>query len=185
MATKKQKTSIVLLVLVFALPVVLAKFALELDWFNKGATNKGTLLSPTLEAESLLLDAQRKWHLMYVLPENCELSCQNAIYAISQVKTAVGRESDRVNVLVITTEQSDDQAVASLATENTIEVLRKDAENVNNVFKDVGVDAIFISDTLHNVVLSYPVTQDKDQAIMDSRDILADLRKLLKLSRIG
>jgi hypothetical protein len=64
-------------------------------------------------------------------------------------------------------------------------VLNRSNKNVNEVFKNTNINAIFISDTLHNVVLRYPVTTDKEQAIMDSRDILADLKKLLQLSRIG
>ncbi len=43
----------------------------------------------------------------------------------------------------------------------------------------------FVADTLGNVILRYPLQTDKEQAILDSRDILSDMRKVLKLSRIG
>ena len=64
-------------------------------------------------------------------------------------------------------------------------VLKTEAKNVNNLFNQVGKNGIFIVDTLGNVVLKFDSTLEREQAIMDSRDILADLRKLLKLSRIG
>jgi hypothetical protein len=34
-------------------------------------------------------------------------------------------------------------------------------------------------------MLRYPLQEQQEQAVMHSRDILADLKKLLKLSRIG
>jgi hypothetical protein len=34
-------------------------------------------------------------------------------------------------------------------------------------------------------MLSYPLQIEQQQAVMSSRDLLADLKKLLKLSRIG
>ena len=40
-------------------------------------------------------------------------------------------------------------------------------------------------DTLNNAMLRYPTYEDKKAAVQSSRDILADVKKLLKLSRIG
>ncbi|MFC3122582.1 hypothetical protein [Agaribacter flavus] len=185
MKIQRHKMSIVMLVVVFVLPVVLAKLALDQDWFDKGSTNRGQLLQPTIDATALLQEAEKKWHFVYVLPAECQQECKNAIYAIGQVKAAVGRESSRVNAVFLATEHSDPDSVALLENSDGLELLHKDANDVNKVFKHADVNAIFIADTLNNLVLSYPSVANKDQAIMDSRDMLADLRKLLKLSRIG
>ncbi len=185
MKIKKHKLSIIMLVVVFVLPVVLAKVALDNSWFNEASTNRGRLLQPTIDAAPILKDAEKKWHFVYVLPESCEQNCENAIYAIGQVKAAVGREGERVDAVFLATESSDPNTVALLNSSSQLELLHKDISTVNKVFKDVDVNAIFIADTLNNIVLSYPSRSDKEQAIMDSRDMLADLRKLLKLSRIG
>lgn len=179
------KTVLILLLVVFVVPVIMAKFALEFDWFNKASTNRGQLLEPTIVADQLLQGAETKWHFLYVIPEVCEQACENAIYSVSQVKTAIGRESDRVNSIFIATANSDKTALQTVAEITDTQVLHKEQENVNEVFKDVDVNGIFIADTLNNIVLKFPTAVDKEQAIMDSRDMLSDMKKLLKLSRIG
>jgi hypothetical protein len=184
-SNKSNKTVLILLAVVFIVPVIMAKFALELDWFNKASTNRGELLDPTIEAQELLEGAEKKWHFLYVIPAVCDQACENAIYSVSQVKTAIGREVDRVNAVFIATEESDKNALAKIADINDTQVLQKAKQNVNKVFKDVPLNAIFIADTLNNIVLNYPTTADEEQTIMDSRDMLADMKKLLKLSRIG
>ncbi|MFC4698650.1 hypothetical protein ACFO4O_00565 [Glaciecola siphonariae] len=182
---KNNKMAFILLIVVFVVPVILAKIALEMDWFNKASTNRGELLDPTIEAAQLLQEAERKWHFLYVIPQVCDSACENAIYSVSQVKTAIGREAGRVNAVFIATEQSSQSALEKIASISDTQVLQKTKQNVNKVFKDVPVNAIFIADTLNNIVLKYPTTADQEQAIMDSRDMLADMKKLLKLSRIG
>ena len=58
------------MVAVFVLPVVLAKLALENDWFNKASTNKGALLEPTINLTTLLEDSSPTWRLLYVMPRS-------------------------------------------------------------------------------------------------------------------
>lgn len=179
------KMAFILLIVVFVVPVIMAKIALENDWFNKASTNRGELLTPTIEADELLQEADKKWHFLYIIPQQCDQACENAIYSVSQVKTAIGREADRVNAIFIATPESDQNALEKISNISDTQVLQKEQDNVNKVFKDVAVNAIFIADTLNNIVLKYPNTADAQQAIMDSRDMLADMKKLLKLSRIG
>jgi hypothetical protein len=181
----KNKRSLLLMIAIFVLPVILAYMALQFDWFNKASTNRGELLQPVLEASSLINDSEAKWHLLYVIPNTCDLACNNALYAVKQIFKATGKEADRVNAMFLYTESSSATAIKTVKEFGDALVLQKSDENVNEVFKNTDINAIFISDTLHNIVLRYPVTSDKQQAIMDSRDILADLKKLLKLSRIG
>jgi len=187
MQQKSKKITAVALILVFILPVIFAKLALENDWFDKGSTNKGQLLDPIIEAGDLFIieGEEPHWRLAYVVPTTCDEACENAIFSISQVRTAVGREMDRVDAVFIVTENSDLKAVTNLETNNYGKLLKTDINNVNNLFKQAGNNGIFLVDTLGNVVLKFNTTLERDQAIMDSRDILADLRKLLKLSRIG
>lgn len=179
------KRSLLIMVAVFVLPVILAYTALKFDWFNKAATNRGELIQPVIEASMLLEDSGANWHLLYIIPKVCDTACENALYSVQQIYVATGKESDRVQALFLFTENSAIDAVNKAKEIPGALVLQKEQIKLNNVFKNVGVDSIFISDTLHNVVLKYPVTADKQQTIMDSRDILADLKKLLKLSRIG
>ena len=184
--SKKNKKAFVLLILAFALPVILAKFALEYDWFNKAATNKGELLQPPLDFSGVEQPQETpKWRIAYVMPENCEATCDNALYSINQVWVALGKHMDRAEPVVVVSDSSDAAKVAELNSHPNIKLLKTDVQNVNKVFKQTSTDGIFLIDTLDNVILRYPLQQEQQQAVLFSRDILADLRKLLKLSRIG
>lgn len=183
--TNNNKRMLLILAAVFIVPVILAKLALENDWFNRAATNKGELLSPVLDFTPLNKTDSKKWRLVYILPQQCDQSCENAIFSINQVRIALGKKMDRLDSVVVWTNSSDEGVVSKLAEQQTINLLMADEQNVNNVFKDVATDGIFLTDTLDNVILRYPLHQEKQQAVLRSRDILADVRKLLKLSRIG
>lgn len=179
------KRNLLLLLLVFILPVVMAYLALTFDWFNKAATNKGELLQPLIQAQTLLSESPNTWQLMYIVPAVCNAECENAIYSVQQTQTATGKESDRVSVLFLTTDDSASNGIAAIKKIANAKTLHTDSQSISSMFAKTDTNSIFIVDTLHNVVLRYPTTSDRQQAILDSRDILADLKKLLKLSRIG
>lgn len=175
-----------LFVAVFLLPVILAKLALDNGWFNQAATNKGTLLTPPVDMSTLgTSKLEPKWKLLYVLPEVCAIECENALYSIAQVRSALGKESDRAEVLVITHEKSNTEQLNLLKEKQHIRLLNTTLKSLQQVFKDAETDGIFIADTLDNVILRYPLQQEQEQAVLHSRDILSDMRKVLKLSRIG
>lgn len=181
---RRLKTPLIFIV-IFALPVVLAKLALDQGWFNYASTNRGELINPPISLEGAANNLEQKWHLLYVLPQKCEQDCQNAIYSLNQVWLALGREMDRVQPTVIHTAKSDTEALTSLGDNPNVRLLLLDDQNVNKVFEGASLDGMFLSDTLGNVILRYPLSEEKQQAVLTSRDMLADLKKLLKLSRIG
>ena len=197
MAEKKNQIAIIALVVVFVLPVILAKVALENDWFNKGATNQGELLTPPIDFSANFAELPPLWRLVYVLPEQCDAKCANAIYALGQIHMALGKHMDRVEPLIITTQNSQLTALQSsedthlsdgksfLDTFKRMQTLNLTKENVNEMFKSVSSDGIFIVDTLNNGMLKHALYSDKEEAVQASRSILSDIKKLLKLSRIG
>ncbi|MEW9797773.1 hypothetical protein [Alteromonas sp. CYL-A6] len=182
--TRSRKT-LLLVLMAFIVPVILAKLALEQDWFNRASTNKGTLLTPTLDLSELLSERAPKWRLLYVIPSECDAVCENALYSLQQVWLALGRETDRVEALTLSLDTSDQRAVKSVDAAPNIQRQPVMNENVNKLFNGVGSDGIFIVDTQNNAMLHFNVVADKEQAVMESRDILSDIKKLLKLSRIG
>jgi hypothetical protein len=183
---KNNKSMILIFVAVFLLPVILAKLALENGWFNQAATNKGTLIQPPMDMSSLQTSVQEpKWKLVYVLPQECDQSCENALYSIVQVWSALGKHSDRAEAVVISHANSNALQLEQLKTKQKVRIVESSEQNINLVFKDNNANGIFIADTLNNVILRYPLQNDAEQSVLDSRDILADMRKVLKLSRIG
>ena len=178
MSNPASKKTLIIMVAVFVLPVILAKLALENDWFNQGATNKGALLQPTIDVSSLL---DPKWRLLYVLPENCDAICENALFSINQVWLALGKESDRAEALVLFNEQSDVAALEQLSEYANVHTLSVSRAPITNLEQK----SVYIVDTLNNAMLYYQIDGDRNKAVMESRSMLADIKKLLKLSRIG
>jgi ubiquinone/menaquinone biosynthesis C-methylase UbiE len=87
--------------------------------------------------------------------------------------------------VVIAHEKSNIAQLALLKEKQSIRLLNANLKSLQQMFKDESTDAIFIADTLDNIILRYPLQLDKKQAVLHSRDILSDMRKVLKLSRIG
>ncbi|GFD70011.1 hypothetical protein KUL156_05610 [Alteromonas sp. KUL156] len=179
MSNAASKKTLIIMVAVFVLPVVLAKLALDNDWFTKGATNKGQLLAPTIDMSALLGDVEPKWRLLYVMPDKCDSVCENALFSINQVWLALGKESDRAEALVVTTSSSDQSAIAALADYPFVETLTVMSPT------SLASSSVYIVDTQNNAMLFYEIKDDRKDAVMESRNMLADMRKLLKLSRIG
>ncbi|MCW8093330.1 hypothetical protein [Alteromonas sp. ASW11-130] len=180
-----RKGAIILLFAAFIVPVILAKLALDNNWFNQGSTNKGELLQPVKNVNALLADQPKRWRLLYALPNECNEACQNALYSMHQVWLALGKESDRAEVTVLVTEKSDRKTTEQVFSDRNIHTINTTAEKITLSDLDIHGDEILLVDTLNNAMLRYAVHKDKQTAVMASRDILADLKKLLKLSRIG
>jgi hypothetical protein len=85
----------------------------------------------------------------------------------------------------MTHEKSNLVQLEKLREKLNIRLINTNLKSLQQMFKDESTDAIFVADTLDNVILRYPLQIDKEQAILHSRDILSDMRKVLKLSRIG
>ncbi|QJR80857.1 hypothetical protein CA267_008725 [Alteromonas pelagimontana] len=180
-----KKMFMLALIGVFVLPVVLAKIALDYNWFDRGSTNKGELIQPVLNLAPVLNAQPPKWRLVYTVPAQCDAACENAIYSIHQVWLALGKESDRAEATVFLTEKSDRAMVSTLLTNNNIHTLQASEQQIHETLNNEFKNKIFLVDTLNNAMLRYEVHNNKQQAVMASRDILADVKKLLKLSRIG
>ncbi|MBU3020311.1 hypothetical protein KO518_00665 [Aestuariibacter sp. A3R04] len=185
MSEKSNKFTLIGLLLVFVLPVMAAKLALDNRWFNSGATNKGELLQPVRDFSTVLAKQEPKWRIVYSVPETCDAACKNAIYSIHQVWIALGRETDRAEATVILTDTSDQTVLKSLENEHNLHVLRVSDDTASNAMLPQDSGSIMLVDTLNNAMLRYPTFEDKNAAVQSSRDILADVKKLLKLSRIG
>jgi len=182
---KTQRSTMFILLLVFAIPVVLAKLALEGDWFNKASTNKGELIQPPVTFDVAFPQREAKWYLTYISDQPCLMACELALYSLQQVYIALGKDKDRVETAVLFTQTQQINKAKSSEFAQSLTVEHVDPEPLSRLFPDDKVDNIFIVDALGNVILRYPLHLNKEDAVMSSRDMLADMRKLLKLSRIG
>lgn len=182
--TTKRLTSFGILA-AFVVPVLLAKVALENDWFNRASTNHGELIQPVMDFSAALSTQPPKWRLVYHLPASCDSACENALYSIHQVWQALGRESDRAQATVVVNPASNPAIVARLRADAQVRLVAATEQPTDTRLTHFGQNTVYLVDTLNNAMLRYTISEDRQTAIMDSRDMLADVKKLLKLSRIG
>ncbi len=176
---KKSKKALWALLAVFVLPVIAAKIVLSLDLYNGASTNKGELLPNELAYDSLNMEnpMPKKWQLIFLLPQQCDKPCQQQLYLLHQSHTALGREQDRVEPVVLLTSNSDQAALSSYqfttATAN------------NQLEQQLQAQQIIIVDPLGKLVTRYKLKDDEKQRLLQGKAMMNDLRKMLKLSRVG
>ncbi|MCG9698045.1 hypothetical protein [Shewanella sp. Isolate11] len=175
----KNTKPLLLLLLVFVLPVIGAKVVLSMNLYHGGATNKGELLDPNTSYQSLAMTnpLPKSWQIIYLLPKQCDSQCQNRLYILHQSHIALGRDQDRVIPIILLQQDSDISALGSF-----------DFNTANISPQLAGLMAqqqLIIVDPLGALVMRYQQVDDKQQQILLGKAMVADLRKMLKLSRVG
>jgi hypothetical protein len=180
---RKSRRNLILLFSIFIIPVVMAKLALENDWFNKASTNSGELLQQDMSITELDFQneaLQMKWLIIYRLPSPCDDSCKQTIYGINQTFISLGREMDRVIPVGLYTPELNTDELGVLKEKfwkfDLLTAAARDRLQTNQ---------IYVSDPLGNVILKYPVPKSEEEVLSVGKAMLSDLRKLLKYSRVG
>jgi len=166
-------------------------------WRPAGSTNKGELIHPprplpsemALTSKGVALDQNLlhgKWTLVYVGSGECDQRCRESLILIRQTRLALNDDAARVQRLFLAAQPCCDQAYLDAEHMGITVASADDAAGkaLLNVFPKYGGEPveqagrIYIVDPLGNLMMSYsPQAQRKD--------LLEDLRKLLKLSHIG
>ncbi|WP_447469741.1 cytochrome oxidase biogenesis cluster protein [Vibrio harveyi] len=175
-AVTKGRIVLVSLICLFALPAIIAKVLLSQGWYETGVTNRGELVEPYITLEQLgqpsPLD-EKGWQLAYVLPSECKKQCQQQIHLMQQSHIALGKYQERVVPVIWTSEETNNVA-------QSIVVMQMN----DSLSSRVKAGQMLIVDPLGQLVMSYTPEANEDLVRL-SKDVLADLRKLLKLSRVG
>ncbi len=201
----KNKQSLLLLVAVFALPIILAKFALDQNWLNSGVTNQGELLTEPLTLNDLDIEKtafSKQWLIVYSLPTTCDYNCQKTLETVHNSYVALGKDMPRITPLLLqNNELSSEQSQRLLTSQWQITQVSEQTKN------KLIETQIFIADPLGNIILSYqpindqltartsmnlennkPQQREKKPSIqqtMLSKAIITDMKKLLKYSKVG
>ena len=182
-----------LIAALFLVPVIVV-FGLYYGgiWRPAGSSAKGELVHPArpLELAGLRhadgkvagIEAfQGKWTLIYIGDGACDEACRTALTYGRQTRLAVGKDMDRVQRMFLTTGNCCDQNY--LNTEQvglvTMDVASPEAQALLAQFPGDRTHTLFIVDPLGNLMMRH----DASQVI--NKDLLSDLKKLLKLSHIG
>lgn len=200
--SNKKPKSLILLLMAFVLPVVLAKLALENQWFSYGVTNKGDLISSPLTLADLDLSyiqtaeagESPKWLMIYNQPDTCLQYCQNILSNLQNTYTALGREMPRVTSVFIEHDSvrapsAHLKSSISLPTNKWLSV--KPSQALKTTFT---APQVLVVDPLGNIVLTHKIPALLSQAKEENYEnklqllgkaLLADMKKLLKYSRVG
>ena len=199
-AVKKSYTTLWVMIVLFALPYVAAMyFYMNRDSFELETSNYGALISPVQQLEDITFSTLNnesfqfsnysgRWILVTVGNSNCLQACQENMYKIRQIRKAVGQERGRVERVFLLTDGNNISEFTKKLTGYQGMVVAKayeaDSSNFLDTFKYGNTDnhsienGIFIVDPLGNFMMSYPEGADAEE-------ILKDVRRLLKVSKIG
>ena len=173
-----------------------------------GSANKGELIWPPMsisdlkavdsqdqplsrhfsldEPDAPALMSESQWVLLVTGNEACNERCQQALYTVRQVNTALGKESERVSRVFASsgelggtrdeiTKQYPKLSLANMHTDALSSFADGHIDAIESVTHDWN---IWVVDPLGNVILRY-------EADRQGKDILKDMKRLLKLSNIG
>lgn len=201
-AARKNRILLLILAASFIVPFLVGDLAYRMGWYEGGRTNKGRLIDPpvafaslaALDAGGRVLDAafvDKHWWLLYVMPAECEAACRNRLFQMRQVRKALGKEAERLRQVVVVT------GALAPATEALLQQefpgflrVRGDAARVDAALAAAvpaasSVGELYIMDPMGWLMLAYPPEADEKRSVEKAEDVLMDLRKLLKASRIG
>lgn len=172
-----------LLLLTFIVPFAAAAIVLKTGLYSSiGTTNHGTLIEQSLTLDQILNTQPvtsesvnpNTWKLMFIMPTQCDNTCENGLYLLKQIETAMGPDKPRVDTLVIQPQRRSelDQVMQS--------ALSKAAAAAPSESK-----YLYLVDPQGRVFMHYSVMADRHEAVLHGRDIVKDMKHALKLSKIG
>jgi len=196
-ARTKNRAYLLLLIALFVIPLT-AAWLLTGRWQPGATVNHGELLEPVRPITALWLqqtngqelDAhylQGRWTLAY-LTKDCAQRCRDALYAMRQVRLALGKDLERAQTLLMITEPSTEMLRGWLQREHSATTVGLVDSATRDVFLQAFPSAaalgewIYLIDPLGNLLMRYSAKQTSP---IESKGILEDLKRLFKYSQIG
>ncbi len=178
----------------FFIPFVIGHLAYKSSWFEGSATNKGDLINPPLALTDLgwqplagsATAPAGHWWLTYYLPATCDLACEQGLDALVRLRLGMGRDRERVGILLLQEQASDVPAVAAKVPVLARGVVDASAmQLLQEQWANAETNHWLIMDPMGWIMLSYEVPTAPDALLLRAQDLIDDLMKLLKVSQIG
>jgi len=190
--SKHQKLVIILIFLVTIGPFLFAYTLYQRgNAANLKLNNNGDLISPVINVEKNEAISGKtllgKWWLVYIGPKNCRLECHDMLYNLKQIRTALGKDTHRVERLFIAHPDCQSSVCETYLSEAYPDMkritLKREAFNqlfagVNQHFEREMVGEVYIIDPKGNMMMHYAGDSEP-------RAILSDVKRLLRTSKIG
>ncbi len=195
-ARAKNKWVFIVLMLLFALPVVAATLLYLTGWRPAGSGNHGDLIQPPRHIEDRRLksldgkavrfgEVMGKWTLVYFGDSSCPDSCMKSLYYMRQVHTAQDKERDRVQrVFILAGTDGMAELKTKLAAYPGMLVWTGEPIELAKLTQNFGIGSasapgnIFLVDPLGNLMMRYAPNADPS-------GMLKDMTRLLKYSWVG
>jgi hypothetical protein len=189
------RRTLLIVAAIFFVPVIVA-FTLYYGelWRPSGSSSKGQLITPARPLEVAGLRQTDgtpavpgvfadKWTLIYIGDGACDADCRNALVYGRQSRLALNNEMTRVQRVFLATANccAGDYLAAEHPGLIALDASSPDAAKLLDQFPAERSQSLFIVDPLGNLMMRHPA----GAANQTRKDLLSDLKKLLKLSHIG
>lgn len=186
----KNKRQLLLVMAVFAIPLIASYLAYYVWQPQGGAQNYGELLTPVTLPETIGLTKpdggeiqvkalRGKWLLVQVAAGACDAACEQNLYAMRQVRLMQGKEQERVTRLWLVTDETAPLPAIIQKIDNMLLLKDKSGALIGKLPAAAAAkQSIYLIDPLGNIILRWPANPDIQR-------MNKDLGRLLKYSQIG
>jgi len=149
-------------------------------WLPESRSYHGELLGNAQRRAALGVTAdEQRWQLLVTAPQACAADCQQLVYLARQLQIGLGRDASRASHALAAAQPVDAAYAATLQLEYPqLQRYTLDLPTYTQGAEGNGAAQLWIIDPHGNLVLRYGPG-------VVGKDVLNDLRLLLKLSNIG
>ncbi|WP_315338792.1 hypothetical protein [Pseudomonas grimontii] len=178
---RKGRWQLLLILLMVIGPMALATFMYKLQfWVPDSRSYHGEMIGNGQTRADIGVQAdEQRWQLLVTAPAACAADCQQLVYLARQLQIGLGRDASRASHALASAQPVGTDYDAKLKVEYP--QLQRYSLDLSTFTKNAaapGDAQLWIVDPHGNLVLRY-------DAKVKGKDLLDDLRHLLKLSNIG
>jgi cytochrome oxidase Cu insertion factor (SCO1/SenC/PrrC family) len=152
----------------------------------RGRTNHGALLEPIESLADKLPDStihtfyQQSWVLLYSQDAACNAACEDALYTLRQSRLMLGKDMDRLTRVFLHGNTPPDTVFLA---EKYAGLMTMEDSNLTRLLNNkrpanLPANGYYLVDPLGNLVMYF-------RPDLDPSEMVDDIKRLLKLSRIG
>ncbi|MCE4054598.1 hypothetical protein [Pseudomonas sp. Au-Pse12] len=178
---RRGRWQLVLILLMVIGPMILATGMYKLQfWVPESRSYHGELIgNGQTRAEIGVQSQEDRWQILVTAPKECAADCQQLVYLARQIQVALGRDASRASHALASAQPLSAEYEARLQREYPqLQRYPLDLATFTRGARDQDAPQLWIVDPHSNLVLRY-------DARVKGKDLLNDLRHLLKLSNIG
>ena len=178
---RKGRWQLILILLMVVGPMALATFMYKLQfWVPDSRSYHGEMIGNGQTRADIGVQAdEERWQLLVTAPAACTADCQQLVYLARQLQIGLGRDASRASHALASAQPLSTEYEAKLKVEYPqLQRYPLDLSTFTKAAAAPGEAQLWIVDPHGNLVLRY-------DARVNGKDLLNDLRLLLKLSNIG